>query len=954
MSISAVAAIELSTAASAYANPLDERSSVRFDTQCVVIPEPSPRSRRPRLVTKTYSVPLWKRRGSTSNSSEPDLVHSQSPEVDNHVVLKLSLPRFQARGQLPTRCADSTPLTPCLVHRSLSVGASDVSGSPPTSRLTRSKSPTSPTRADLITVPLRPCCAACQEATDAARSQGDTWMEHFSPAAYYRRCHSTDSHPRTMTVAGSAASAFYGSLARDVPISVDEVDKRRRTSDSAPVTSSGVAGDVIASEDRLPPTASDSPPGGRGRPRLPPIWVPQLAANGISEEVNDDEEDQLFPLPSPRRSPCSSASPSPSASSSSLQVGQVSQVQNLTNSSTSSNCSAESSINGQYLCPPAASSFSLSLPGALVSTPSLTDDPPRAPSPNILASLPSLSSRQRHREMALQLPRSTSPENIFSEKVLQPGMSTPPLPSTPKRAASTSTASPSTSPALSTSPNSRRLLKPFSGSPRQIIADVIRGVGAFGTGGSGLNVQMDTTAWVNRTINMSDSEPTTVSLIRSFGRRMRRGDNFISTVKGQTRTSVRIGIAITMGHTNRRPPCKGTTIWPHILDFKSWADDPSYETFPGATICTGFTAEYPILKLVSSLSPAAGTFAQRLYASGVPKSKSPSLQTQNAARVEGLAAPPRSADRHVVNQRGVYTDLGITPAEQQLEALSRDFGSKAFLISSASSPAGDEEWDRRPGNSDEKRPVPSYTATFTSSPTLANSHDHAAPGLVDETPRYEAPASSSTIIASRANDVPQGSGTPADYSDVIQPSSASPVSNTPSSLDPLPPDAEDVTEEVPPYTLVDETPPPPDLNDTDTGARESNVPLDTPAVEDPLPAVPSYTPADSLPVNPPDHRQRARSPASSTIRGTTWQLHEVSSDLSRNERPCRLSTISSRSSSTLNSEFAADLYGHPYGRHSVRERVRSTSTHANSILAPPSLMFLPPTATDETENYAWS
>lgn len=357
---------------------------------------------------------------------------------------------------------------------------------------------------------------------------------------------------------------------------------------------------------------------------------------------------------------------------------------------------------------------------------------------------------------------------------------------------------------------------------------------------------------------------------------------------------------------------------------------------------------FPSSQTRNSLSPAAGTFAQRLYASGVPKSKSPSLQTQNAARVEGLAAPPRSADRHVVNQRGVYTDLGITPAEQQLEALSRDFGSKAFLISSASSPAGDEEWDRRPGNSDEKRPVPSYTATFTSSPTLANSHDHAAPGLVDETPRYEAPALSSTIIASRANDVPQGSGTPADYSDVIQPSSASPVSNTPSSLDPLPPDAEDVTEEVPPYTLVDETPPPPDLNDTDTGARESNVPLDTPAVEDPLPAVPSYTPADSLPVNPPDHRQRARSPASSTIRGTTWQLHEVSSDLSRNERPCRLSTISSRSSSTLNSEFAADLYGHPYGRHSVRERVRSTSTHANSILAPPSLMFLPPTATDET------
>ncbi|KAI6133829.1 hypothetical protein EV401DRAFT_2064558 [Pisolithus croceorrhizus] len=356
---------------------------------------------------------------------------------------------------------------------------------------------------------------------------------------------------------------------------------------------------------------------------------------------------------------------------------------------------------------------------------------------------------------------------------------------------------------------------------------------------------------------------------------------------------------------------------------------------------------FPGSQTRSSLSPAAGTFAQRLYASAVPKSKLPSLQTQNAARVEGLAAPPRSADRHVVNQRRVYTDLGITPADQQLEALGRDFGSKAFLISSPSSLAGNEEWDKRPGNSDEKSQVPSYTATFTSSPALANSHDHAVPGLVDETPRCEAPASSSTIAAGRANDVPQGPGTPADYSDVIQLSSASPVSNTPPSLDPLPADPEDVVEEVPPYTLVDETPPPPDLNDADTGARESSVLLDTPAVEDPLPAVPSYTPADSLPVNPPDHRQRVRSPASSITRGTTWQVREVSSDLSRKERSSRLSAISSRSSSNLNNEFAADLYGHPYGRHSIRERARSTSTHANSIFAPHSLTFPPPTATDE-------
>ncbi|KAI6022522.1 hypothetical protein BKA83DRAFT_4280045 [Pisolithus microcarpus] len=348
---------------------------------------------------------------------------------------------------------------------------------------------------------------------------------------------------------------------------------------------------------------------------------------------------------------------------------------------------------------------------------------------------------------------------------------------------------------------------------------------------------------------------------------------------------------------------------------------------------------YPTSQTRSSLSPAAGTYAQRLYASAVPKSKSPSHQTQNVARVDGLAAPPRSADHHVVNQRA-HTDLGITHAEQHLDALSRDFDSKAFLISSASSPAGDEEWNRLPGNSDEKRLVPSYTTTFTPSATQANAHDHVVPDLGDETPRYEAPASSSAVTAGGPSEVPQGSSTPADYSDVIQPS-VSPVLNTASSLDSLPPDPEDIAEEVPPYTLVDETPPPPDLGDTDTGARESNAPLHAAAVEDPPPAAPSYTPADSVLVNLPDHGQRTRSPVSSTTSGITWRVHEARSGPNYNEISCRLPTISSHSASTSNSDFAADLYAHPYGRHSMRDRARSTTTQVNSILAPPL------TATDE-------
>ncbi|KAI6028121.1 hypothetical protein EDC04DRAFT_3142853 [Pisolithus marmoratus] len=336
----------------------------------------------------------------------------------------------------------------------------------------------------------------------------------------------------------------------------------------------------------------------------------------------------------------------------------------------------------------------------------------------------------------------------------------------------------------------------------------------------------------------------------------------------------------------------------------------------------------------STLSPSTGTFAQHLYASAIPKPKPPS---PNTTCFDGSAAPIRSANHHAVNQGD--PNLGQSSSELQLEALSRDFGSKAFLISRS---AGDEEWNGCSRNSDEKRAVPSYTATFAQSPTSASPHDHAVPNSANEAgPQYLAPASSSTTTAIGPSEAPLGSNTPADHSNVIR---SSPVPDVASGLDPLalPPDPEDIAEDVPPYTLVDETPPPPDLNgtfsDTSTRAGESHVPLNPPPVEDPLPAAPSYT------ANPPSHSQRTRSPPSSA---TSRQVYEAPSG-GRNEGPCRLSTMSSRSSSTLNSEFAADLYGQSYARHSSRERARSTSSHANSVLALPPPPPMPSTnATNE-------
>lgn len=77
----------------------------------------------------------------------------------------------------------------------------------------------------------------------------------FFTATYYRQYYSADSQPRTTTVAGAAAAAFYDSLVRDIPICVDVVDKRPRTSDGA----------LVASAEKLPPIAPDSPSRGRWR-----------------------------------------------------------------------------------------------------------------------------------------------------------------------------------------------------------------------------------------------------------------------------------------------------------------------------------------------------------------------------------------------------------------------------------------------------------------------------------------------------------------------------------------------------------------------------------------------------------------------------------------------------------------------------------------------------------------
>ena len=61
---------------------------VRFEQECVLIPDPVPMSRMPRLVTKSYSLPLWKRKRDPSVLSE-----SEDDTPEDHVVFKVSVPR---------------------------------------------------------------------------------------------------------------------------------------------------------------------------------------------------------------------------------------------------------------------------------------------------------------------------------------------------------------------------------------------------------------------------------------------------------------------------------------------------------------------------------------------------------------------------------------------------------------------------------------------------------------------------------------------------------------------------------------------------------------------------------------------------------------------------------------------------------------------------------------------
>lgn len=475
--------------------------SVRFNDQCILIPKHPQRHRLPRMVTKSYSLPLWKRRPSSSGgpSSSPE-ADTFVPE-DSHVVLRVPIPSFSSKAQSPTRNSGPKPLSPCLVHRSpsgVSAPPQTTPGSPQTPRRPTRSASLSPSRTDLITIPLRPCCAGCEAVTEASLSQGDTWTEHFSRSARRRRSLSADEGPRTITVEGSVAAASFG-LGRGVPISVDEVDKRRRSSDSVVTASMWLneEGDNVVVNTQC----SSSPL------RIPNLAVPSTPRIPEEDDAEDDE-DQLFPLPSPRRSPGTSPAPSPSASASCIGLGRPSGSPVPSNSSS---VSLGTKMNrDQFLVPPVSrSSSSLSLAKTAESDENL----PRAPSPHVLATAASISARpfscspspQTACAPSISMPPSIRTEGLGADAdAKQPPLTTPssacvPVPTSlhmqngsrsHNSTHSLVNSPPSTSPNLSTSLHKRRHGSLSLARPRHIIADVLRGVGVVGSGAGGIGVRV--------------------------------------------------------------------------------------------------------------------------------------------------------------------------------------------------------------------------------------------------------------------------------------------------------------------------------------------------------------------------------------------------------------------------------------------------------------------------------
>ncbi|KZP03564.1 hypothetical protein FIBSPDRAFT_904930 [Athelia psychrophila] len=284
------------TAGCSYSHAEDRHLNVRFDEECILIPPPA---KKPAMVTVSYSLPVWRRRAGDVADNESD------GQSSSEVTFKVALPRFMSRSSSRSRRPSHSPRTspdmrnisPCLVQRAPS---SESTSSEHRLKSPRLESipvlPTSP-RPDVATVPLRSCCTNCIPTLEDCVKLGDEWTEKFTNKAQRRR--------RRASLDGGRSSMETAFLAVDLnkldqaPL-VTEDDIQQQEADTEP-----------ESEDQLLPS-----PALRVRPSLNFCLEPLK----ISAPIREEDDDQLFPLPSPRRTPTSSPAHSPNASTSNVSV----------------------------------------------------------------------------------------------------------------------------------------------------------------------------------------------------------------------------------------------------------------------------------------------------------------------------------------------------------------------------------------------------------------------------------------------------------------------------------------------------------------------------------------------------------------------------------------------------------------------------------------------------------
>lgn len=276
---------------------------VRFESECVLIPEITTK------LSRSYSLPLWKKKLNQSSDSVTELSLPASPSTDTHVVLKVPIPRFISKtSRSPTRGRASNsppmlkPLASCLVHRSPSL-----SPTLPHKSVRRTSLPISTEKrkdGTAVTVPLRDCCPDCQPITEESFMEGEQWTEKFSRGARRRRSYSLDS---------PGASTRYNESS-GLSLTVDEVDKRRKSTD---YTDENL---TLFNQRQISPTRVTASTSRSPSKEFSSISSPSELSTGDypscvkSSPIQEEDEDQLFPLPSPRRSPASSKAPSPATS----------------------------------------------------------------------------------------------------------------------------------------------------------------------------------------------------------------------------------------------------------------------------------------------------------------------------------------------------------------------------------------------------------------------------------------------------------------------------------------------------------------------------------------------------------------------------------------------------------------------------------------------------------------